>query len=321
VGRPYARPDGNAVAYALIERRIGGRRALTHGGDLSAYATMMTLVPEARLGVIIMFNSPDTRATDPFPGLVMQGLLPTIELHAPLYARTNSSDFAGAYHPTRQNFSSIEKLRLYFDQRNVVALLNGDLVMRYDGRPARWSPIADTVFALAGSEGASDERLLFRRVGGAVTGFEFLNGPQSSFYRVPWYLTQQTAHNVVTVVALATLGLLAYAGLRRPQGSAANIVLWLALAAGVLNLAFAWLVPNYLQSILESGEGVDLPRSLPFVLTLPLVALFATTVALGVLARARPSPWTLVVCSALAIGANSVFALLLYQWNLLGYRY
>jgi CubicO group peptidase (beta-lactamase class C family) len=316
----------NAIGPVFIHQTFSGLSAISHGGDLLSFAAMMVLVPEKDFGVLILFNTANVRAAYQFPEVLIAAAFgaPAAPVSYPV-SEADLKRYIGVFSGNRHSVSSIEKLHLLFDQRDISTSGDGQLVMRSSGRLVRWRPIGPDAFVEVTPGGSGNEQLLFERTGAAeAPGFAYLNGPEVPFGRVAWYETQVFARAVTAAVAIATMLLIGHAlAARRPLAAHARQTAGLLAVSGAMNLLFAGLVVRQIRPMLESGEAIDLPPGLPLILAIPLFAVIFSLVALVPLVRHRAQLWPVGqrALSAFALLCFGAFWAGLAVWNLFGFHY
>jgi len=320
-------PGLEGMGIGFFRDTINGKAAVSHGGYLRGFATVLALFPREGIGIFIS-NNGDSNA---FNGL----LLRTIAEH--LFDRVEpqpsppvlegweqrAQPFLGRYRPTRTGITSLEKLAAFIDQPRLRAAAPGVLSF---GSAQRLEEIEPGLFQDPINGGKSalvtkpGERPLFVHNGWA-------------FERLRWYETTlvQGAFVAAFLLVFATALLWPFGWIRRPQ--------FIGLEPPGRFQRFAWLAPwvvslcnaVFLAGLLFAMLAIDqyefflgLPATLRILLVLPLVStplllvlLPAAfwTFATGAFSRAARIHYAVVAITALA------FVPFLLYWNLLGFHW
>jgi CubicO group peptidase (beta-lactamase class C family) len=208
----------------FTEYRIGGWRAIGHGGDLPGAHSQLILVPEAGLGVFVHYNGEWAIRIDDDPRMHIvqhvastflpehdtagRAALPTLQAPAAGLTEAGVARVTGNYRYSRHAKTSIEKLLL----PNAFVRLHVE--ERPDGRIRMHMPLG----LMDDTEWERVEPLLYRRVGGdehlafradadgrATHLFPTLMIPVA-FERVRWFESEKVLLSLLGFSALAFLG-------------------------------------------------------------------------------------------------------------------
>jgi hypothetical protein len=322
---PHPAVSGSALGF--YEDYMNGRRILGHGGDSNYFHTELGLLQEEGIGVFVSVNTGGTAALVPrhflraFMDHYFPARLPSVK--APDDFGSRAGKYAGHYRALRHSYTRFEK---------VLALLGGASV----------APTADNTLLIPGLIGDADQYVevapaVFRKVHGDETVAFVENdagevvGMVGQFPFIPFYKLRayESPPFHFTLLGLSLLFFLIAlvsalrnwkrdkAGPRAARWARRNLGL-----LGALHLAF--LVG--IVSIFAAGMDdiiFALPKGLYAVLTLPLVALPLTLLAVVLVVRVwREKYWTRgsrLLHTAAVVAAVALVWFLNY-WNLLGYR-
>jgi CubicO group peptidase (beta-lactamase class C family) len=322
-------PALNGHALGFYETWINGRRIIGHGGDTQYFHSVLSLLPEANLGMFASVNTGGKGAATSFFfekaffSHYFPARLPQLKPRAD--ASDRNTRYAGTYRGLRQSYTKFEKVFAATGDLKVQPMPDGSLLFADPifGEPGRWIEVAEGVFR------KNDEDLFVAFKGDASGRATHLVGyfPPIASQRIAWYATG-TFHAVVVAIALILFITMLVSALRqrRADRAAASNLRWarpvLALA-GVLLIAFLLGIVATLASGLEKLI-FEIPATFYVTLAFPLLvvplvalALYFTwrvwqTRAWGFGARLH---YTLATLAALA------FLLVLNYWNLVGYRF
>jgi len=312
-------PSMPGSTHALFEGRFNQTRTLLHTGGCEGFTSVVTLVPEADLGLFLAYNGLGGReALNPLRRTFADcyfppAPLPPLEPSAELVASTPS--FAGEYRPTRGLYRNLLKGSRQLQAEKVVVVGPGEL--RWNNRT--WVAEAPGVFR------AKDvwARIAFRHATADEPAYLFAGFGADE--RVPWY---ETTRVQLTVLGGAVLGfLITLAGglvgwIRRRRRRAGGLVVsrlqrWsdrVALASAGVNVAF--LVTAFSTDISDLVYGLE-PKIYVVLLSGWLCAvLTVVTVVLAALCWRRVPRFVSRSQSTLIVLADGAFLWWLYVWNL-----
>jgi hypothetical protein len=339
---PYpGHPPLPSMAYGFERYVQNGQVVLSKQGDIPGFSSLITLLPDQRLGVFLVGNRGDNGYIYELQHRLLDHYFPpprTITPARPMAVLAGSLEgFTGSYWSNDYARGTIEKLAQLRQQVQITAPGDGSLLahglygqtLRLTRRGALWF---ETTY------GQTPLDIAFQQdAGGAIT--HLLPGSLAVFDRIAWYDT--TASVSAAIGLYSVLFLLGCASwllpplarrLRRARHPASQAerarprldrIAWaVAGLLSTLNLLFLGGMNAQAQSGLWTDVGV-----LPSVLALLCLPLLTAPLAVGALACAvviwRSPSWsltgrcryTLVTLGALA------FIPFLIHWNLLGLRY
>ena len=325
---PHASVNGSGLGF--FETRMNGRRIIGHGGDTVYFHTELGLLKEEGIGFFFCVNTGGLTAYVPrhfvraFMNHYFPARLPALEPPKGFAARAGK--YTGRYRPIRHSYTRFESIFALFGEMSVAATPDDTLLISSLLPPARMGPaqyveVAPLVFR----DVATDTTVAFVEEGGKVVG---LVGPFVfiPYYKLRWF-ESLPFHLTVVGVSLLFLLIALVSALRnwRKDKSGPRPARWARLnlaAIGALDLVF--LVG--FAAIIASGVGelaFGLPKGLYAMLTLPLLALALTIVAVLLAVRVwKERYWTRggrLLHTAGVVGAIA-FVWFLGYWNLIGYR-
>jgi hypothetical protein len=321
-----ARLPGFALGF--YEMSSHGLRIIGHGGDTQWFHTDLALVPDAKLGIFVSYNT-STGGELSFGPFLTQFLDHYYPTPSPVVAlspnATNEAQrVAGEYEFNRRSYTTFQK----------AIGLAGDIRIRADsGRLVMHSALGDSrlvpVGALLYRDELGGDLVAFQADSSGHVGRAFLGqAPMMTMERVP-FSQSLTLHWI-----LLGVGVLVFVGIvlaaigrwfRRRFGEAriddALPGRWLLVSLSLLDLVFLVAVVAIVGG---SGGLLQGPlTALRVALTLPIIATICALAAVYFAAR----QWRLGAGTRMArlrySGATVVallFAWSLMQWNLLGWR-
>jgi len=320
-------PALNGSLLGFYETWIDGRRIIGHGGDTVHFHSVLSLLPEAQLGLFASVNTggpgADTAVAleQAFFAHYFPAKLPGIK--PPADAQQRNERYAGTYRSLRHSSTAFEKALAMAGEIKAQPMPDGSLFMPDPTRaqPARWIEVSDGVFRKTDT----DQFIAFKDEGGAMG----LVGdfPAIAAERVPWYETGKF-HELILAVCLLLFITALVAAIRKWRADRAErtSLRWarplLALTC-VLLIVFVILIAVVLASGIEALI-YRIPPALYVALALPLlalpVALAATFFAIK-LWSTRAWSFGARLHYSLATLATLAFLVILNYWNLLGFRF
>ena len=322
---PHAAVSGSGLGF--YEQYVNGRRIIAHGGDTNYFHSELGLLEDEGVGFFVSVNTGGKAALVPrhFIRAFMNHYFPA---RLPLLAppddfASRAARYAGHYRAIRHSYTRFEKVFGLLGGATVAATGSKTLVIPdIFGESAQYAEVAPALFR----EVDGDKMVAFiendaGQVLGMVGQFTFI-----PFDKLRWY---ESAPFQFTLLGLCVLFFLVAlvsalrnwkrdkAGPRGARWARRNLGL-----LGALNLAF---VVGF-ASIFAAGLDnlvFALPKGLYAVLTLPLIGLALTVLAVVLVVRAwRESFWTRGsrVLHTVGVVAAIAFVWFLNFWNLLGYR-
>ncbi len=215
ITRPLGPGLPAGIGLGFIGGTRDGVRYMGHGGNLTGSATLLQLLPDARLGIYMAFNGQGNGGA---AGHVRRDLIPALitrfagGVAAPVKAvptaQSTAAEVAGAYVTARRSHFGLFAFPDLIDPTIVAADTDGAITVstakRSDGSLLRWVPVARDRFA----EAESGSPLVFERgADGAVRGMAGeLVYPVAEYDRVPGWLA-----SVVPVLSTALIVIMATA--------------------------------------------------------------------------------------------------------------
>jgi CubicO group peptidase (beta-lactamase class C family) len=322
---PHPAVEGSALGF--YETYMNGRRVIGHGGDTNYFHTELGLLEQEGVGFFFCVNTGGKAALVPrhFARAFMDHYFPAKlpELKPPADFAARAGKYAGHYRALRHSYTRFEK---------VFGLLGGGTAI---------APTADNKLVIPGilgdvrqyvevapgvvREDGGDRMLAFVEKDGEVTGlvgqFAFI-----PFYKLKWYEASPFQFTLlglsVLLFVIALVSALRHWKADKAGSDTARFARRNLGALAALHLAFLVGFSGILAS------GIDdlifaLPKGLYAILTLPLVALVLTVVALVLLVRVwREGAFTrgARLLHTAGVFAAVAFVWFLNYWNLLGYK-
>lgn len=342
-----ADPQLNGMALGFFELNRHGEHMIGHvGAALPSFHSLAVLLPERGLGFFVSFNSASAQPLTTGASAVLlrdfaDALLPEparTPLVAPGDFATRAASYTGSYrfanNPTSSTTTLEKSAELLGGAITLSAPGDGSLHLTDAWGEKRFVEMAPAHFRQVDGDGlpGDDALVLALNKSGQATGLYLSSRSSQWFERQPWWRTSGFAQVVLALCALLFLSMVVAAGAAwlfgRGKGAgsqprAAVVARRLALAAACLNLLF---LVGYIAVTLLAPQSIALGRLtlLGGVLTLPLLALLAALAAAPFAWLAwRRGYWGLParLHYTAAILGLFVFAWLLGQWNLLGWRF
>jgi CubicO group peptidase (beta-lactamase class C family) len=322
---PHPAVSGSGLGF--YEDYVNGRRIIAHGGDTNYFHSELGLLEDEGVGYFVSVNTGGKAALVPrhfiraFMNHYFPARLPVVTPPADFASRAGK--YAGHYRAIRHSYTRFEKVFSLLGGATVAATDKKTLVIPdLFGESAQYAEVAPAVFR----EVDGDRTVAFIENGagqvlGMVGQFAFI-----SFLKLRWYESPPFQFTLLGLCLLFFLVALVSA-LRnwkrdRAEPRAAR---WARRNLGLLaaiNLAFAVGFASIVSANLDDLVFA-LPRGLYAVLTLPLIALALTVLAVVLAVRVwSKSFWTRGsrLLHTMAVVAAIAFVWFLSYWNLLGYR-
>ncbi len=312
-------PHVNGAGLGLFETWVNGRRVIGHWGDMQTFHTSMDLLPEARIGIYVSYNSSHLDGTSiaredllrAFMDRYYPAKLP--KLTPPADFKDRAGKYAGSYTLTRHSYTTAERLFTLGGAAKVVPTKDNTLMIAAGDKATQWVEIAPNTFRQIDK----DENItFFENAKGEITGIS-LRLPYVAFYRLAWYQTPQLHWFVLGFGLLcfivALVSCLRHWKIDRAATGPLRYARRLAAATGLLLLLFVILLVASLAANIETlFMGFPLTFKLALVLPLLAIPLALATLVLAVKAW-REGWWT-----RYGRAQYSVIALfgLLFLWSL-----
>jgi CubicO group peptidase (beta-lactamase class C family) len=170
-------PDLRAIGLILMEYSMNGQRIVGHGGDTIFFHSDMVLIPEARVGVYISYNSAGSRPgggrTEVFRAFLNRYFPESVAASPSIDLKTAQEDgraVSGIYSGTRRGESTLLKVAAVLGQFSVNADQNGIVTVEGFRAPRgglkRWREVGPMVYR----EIDGTDMIAFRRdANGVVT--------------------------------------------------------------------------------------------------------------------------------------------------------
>jgi CubicO group peptidase (beta-lactamase class C family) len=319
-------PHVNGATLGFFETYVNGRRLIEHPGKTVFFQAELALVPEAQLGLFIVYNAvPPPQVPAAFVNAFMDHYfpadLPTVTPPADFAARGTA--LAGAYSLSGHSHTTLEKLLLPLRAFDVTLTDHGTLVTsNLSGQgPSEWVEVDQATHTFRNAE--RDETIAFME---GPAGRRYIVGPVAFAPAYRLHGLEKPKINAVLIGIFVLVFLTAIiAALPRTVGNAHAPWRWLAAATGLNNLAVLVLLTLailHIQNHLELAL-IKLPGSFRAALWLALLSIPATMVMLaGMVLAWRRGYWSRYgrVEYTLLTLAAVVFLAWLQFWNLIGFH-
>jgi len=329
-----ARTNGNA--HGFWESRSNGLAMIEHGGDISCFHTLLTLIPEKNAGFFVSYNSTGSSGMTRYA--LLQAFLnryypgpPPAELKPNSDFKTRAKRFTGVYEMNRRSFTQYAKLVGLIASIKVSVTPEATLLITLPMGlgESQWIEVDPGVFHEMGGQ----ETLIFREDGkGRVTHAFHSKFPEFALVKLEWY--QWPIFHIFLIVVTAVLFLTAALGW--PIGALSRVLCkrqflgtrapraarWLAGGMSALLLLFLLGLASLVMNTEQIRYGV--PLFLKIILAFPI---FAAVLGIGVFIFAvqawRKKYWTGCgrIHYTLVLFAAVVFFWFLKFWNLFGWKY
>jgi len=330
LGEPLFRnaPQVGGFSYGFFDTRVGALRVLGHGGATSWFHSMMSVAPEAGVGIFVSTNT-DTgrRFAAQLPEKVLERYFERARTPPPAAAPEgfDAARFAGSYNGKRGNYSSAEKAFL-LSTVQVAAAEDNSLVITAGGDSRRWVPEGGLVFRAAEGPGRI---VFFEDEDGRIAGYDNAAG-HNVFERVGTLQQGETLLSVLGLAGAVSLLVLAGGWLRRGRRDPAapasrRAAFWLYMTA-LAWLVFVALVLAYVQGATADETAVfyGYPGTLLTALlwSTPVLFVLVLVDVLHLRAAWRAKGWGLwrKLRHALAVAVYVLAAYMLWAWNLVGWK-
>jgi hypothetical protein len=324
------------MAYGFYEQSINNLRLIAHGGDTGLFHSLLALLPDARVGVFVSYNSAGGEiARDTFLQALLNRYFPAARVSLPGTLpgfSQRAEQISGSYLVTRRNQTSFQKLFNLLTPINVSTAGDGHLVITgADVQTLNVVEVAPWVFRQV--DGA--ETVIFH-VGSDGTTMLVGNLPFFAFTKAAWYDTP-TFHFLLLIVCLLLflsaillwpLGFLRRIRLKREgkllSGNRRSLLIH--VLAGIVSGLNILFVAGLVFLIATNPETLEFSVP-PMLIALFQMARISSVLTVGVFLslvlvwwRRFWSPgqriqYTLVALAALAFVGELVY------WNLLGFRF
>jgi hypothetical protein len=325
-------PGLPGMAHGFFLSDWGGRRVLSHNGDLLFTHCGLYLVPEERFALFVAFNSFDGgRARNDLTAALSQALFPPGEPGPELPRTSEVPDrYAGWYRPLRRAETTVDRILELLGHVRVEAAGSGQiLTVPIVGEAAVWRETSPGVFRNIRSQGqlvfvqAPDGGLRLFPAGRTVLGWEqadwFETAPFHAVLLVSCVLVLLTPLAFPVIDLLMELRSDQLLGRRAPTQTPAR---FLSALVALLLLGFlGWITWQLIDPTLLI---YDLPEPMGWMLVLPLAgALLAIAQTIVTVTAWRAGYWnlwsrlhfTLTTAAALALTWQLAY------WNFLGWNY
>jgi CubicO group peptidase (beta-lactamase class C family) len=322
---PHPAVGGSGLGF--YETYVNGRRIIGHGGDTNYFHSELGLLEEEGVGFFASVNSGGKAALVPrhfvraFMDHYFPARLPEVKVPADFGSRAGK--YAGRYRALRHSYTRYEKVFALLGGAAVAPTPDHKLVIPdLFGDAGQYVEVAPAVFREVGS----DKTVAFiendaGQVVGMVGQFAFI-----PFYKLRWY-DGSPFHYALLGLSLLLFLIAVVSALRHRKSDQAGprAARWARRNLGVLGalnlafvVAFVWIFAAGLDDIVFAR-----PKGLYAVLTLPLIGLALTALAVVLAVRVwREKYWKrgARLLHTAGVVAAIAFVWFLNYWNLLGYR-
>jgi CubicO group peptidase (beta-lactamase class C family) len=322
---PHPAVSGSALGF--YETYVNGRRVIGHGGDTNYFHSELALLEKEGIGFFASVNTGGQAALVPrhflraFMNHYFPARLPAVKPPDDFGARAGK--YAGRYRALRHSYTRFEKVFGLLGGATVAPSGKNTLVIPdLFGHSAQYVEVAPAVFREVGGDGTV---AFIENDGGQVVGmvgqFAFI-----PFYKLRWY-ESPPFHFALLGLSLLLFLIALVSALRHWKSDKAGppAARWARRNLGLLGaLNLAFLVA--LVSVFAAGLNdiaFATPKGLYAVLTLPLISLALTALAVVLAVRVwREAYWTRAsrLLHTAGVMAAIAFTWCLNYWNLLGYR-
>jgi CubicO group peptidase (beta-lactamase class C family) len=321
---PHPAVDGSGLGF--YETHVNGRRLIGHGGDTNYFHTELGLLEEEGVGFFVSVNTGGKAALVPrhFLRAFMNHYFPARlpEIKPPADFDSRAARYAGRYGAIRHSYTRFEKV---FGLAGGAAVApsgkNTLIIPDLFGNSAQYAEVGPGVFREVGG----DRTVAFLESDGRVVGmvgqFAFI-----PFFKLRWY-ESPPFHFALLGLSLLLFLIAVVSALRhwKSDRSGPPAARWARRNLGLLgalNLAFL------VAFVVIFAAGMEdivfaIPKGLYAVLTLPLIGLALTALAVVLAVRVwREKWWTRGsrLFHLAGVVAAVAFVWFLNYWNLLGYR-
>lgn len=304
----------DGMALGLMDGHRNGRRILRHDGSTQYTHSELMLVPEAGLGLFVVYNSQEggyarRELVRAFVDRYLPAARPRVETGD---ASPTLAQYAGAYRSDRRSFTTFEKL-LGSVPLTVKPMANGTLLLAGE----QWVPVAPDVF-----QNARGDRVVFQRAQGRIDGFS-LKSSLVPMRRIAWF--EDPRWHAVGLLLILISAAAAVRGAFRKNDIGSSVDVRLKICVGLLGVLII-VTTLMLASVLTGGLAPIMARGVPIrffvgvatgmaAAALTLVLLLVIVVKARVRRSLRGFVWASVHCACAVL-----FVVLLHYWNLLGVR-
>jgi hypothetical protein len=328
-------PRTNGNAHGFWESRSNGLAMNEHGGDISCFHTLLSLIPEKNAGFFVSYNSKGSAGMTRYE--LFQAFLnryypgpPLAEIAAKPDFKTRAKEYTGVYEMNRRSYTKYIKLVGLIASIKLRATPEATLLMTLPAGlgEKQWIEMEPDIFREVGGQ----ETLIFRKDNhGRVTHAFHSKFPEFALVKLKWY--QSPGFHIFLMAITAVLFLTAALGwpigalsrimCRRqsPGTPAPRAARWLAGGMSALLLFFLLGLASLLMDTEQVRFGV--PQLLKVILAFPIVAaILGIGVLIFTVLAWRKKYWT--GCGrfhyTLILAAAVVFLWFLNFWNLLGWK-
>jgi CubicO group peptidase (beta-lactamase class C family) len=322
---PHPAVPGSGLGF--YEAYVNGRRIMGHGGDTNYFHSELGLLEKEGVGFFVSVNTGGQAALVPrhfiraFMNHYYPAQLPA--LTPPADFDTRAAKYAGRYRALRHSYTRFEKIFGLVGGTTVAPTAQKTLVVPgLLGDVAQYAEVTPGVFR----EVDGDKTIAFVENGsgqvvGMVGQFPFI-----PFYKLRWYEAPPFQWTLLVLcVLLFVVALVSALRNWRTDKAGPAAARWARRNLGLLAALHLVFVIGFV-SIFAAGIGeliFALPRGLYVVLSLPLVGLVLTALAVYLVVRVwRESHFTRFqrLLHTGGVVAAIAFVWFLDFWNLLGYR-
>jgi len=155
-------PHLAGMTLGLYEHYINGWRTVGHGGSMPGFRSSLTLVPDAGIALVLLYNSEAGAASGEFRQRFMDRYLPPPELAPDGWESWTDGlgDLSGTYRSLRRSHTRIDKLRVALRDIRVSVLSASELCIGpLFGETAKWRLVAPDTFR----QSTGDSLVVFAR--------------------------------------------------------------------------------------------------------------------------------------------------------------
>ncbi|MDD5368848.1 MAG: serine hydrolase [Anaerolineaceae bacterium] len=180
------RLDG--LAYGFFEETANGQRILWHSGDIGNWHSILTLIPEQKIGFFVGYNSNESiSAVNEFYYAFLDAFFPAQATNQSSSTNTSTnplSELAGFYRSTRSIYNHIERVSQFPGNGYLQISINPDSTLNLGG-----TTYYEKGFLVYSTQDGSNTLIFRQDANGKITHVLSNGFPLAAFERIYWYET------------------------------------------------------------------------------------------------------------------------------------